>query len=309
MWKRLFAPILAVSSVCNGGIAVGWAQPGESMSAPLSKPVESGHAPVNGIRMYYEVHGNGQSVPLVLLHGGGSTIEVSYGEVLPLFAQRRRVIAVEEQGHGRSSDRDAPVRFDTSADDVAALLRQLKVTRADVMGFSNGATVALQLAIRHPQLVRRLVHASSFTKRAGAPPQFWDYMQQADFGNMPQPLKDAFLRVNPDGRQLRTMHDKDAARMRAFEDLPDALLRAVRAPTLVMLGDRDVVTPEHAIEMTRMIADARLLILPGGHGDYLGEKVMTQRSTRYPQLTVGLVEEFLDAPDPGADGSAVLPLR
>jgi pimeloyl-ACP methyl ester carboxylesterase len=259
-----------------------------------SKPLESGHAPVNGIRMYYEVHGRKDGIPLVLLHGGGSTIEVTFGRVLPVLAGSRRVIAVEEQGHGRTTDRDAPVTFETSADDVAALLRHLKVDRTDLFGFSNGASVALQIAIRHPQLVRKLVFASSMTRRDGAQPQLWEFMKQADFSNMPQPLKDAFLRVNPDEARLKTMHDKDAARMRSFQDVPDELVQSIRAPTLIVLGDQDIVKLEHAIELTRLIPGARLLILPGGHGDYLGEAVATQQQTRYPELTARLIGEFLD---------------
>jgi len=260
-----------------------------------SKPLESGHAPVNGIEMYYEVHGRRDGVPLVLLHGGGSTIEVTFSKVLPIFASSRRVIAVEEQGHGRTTDRDQPVTFEASADDVAALLRHLKVEKADLFGFSNGASVALQVAIRHPQLVRKLIFASSMTKRDGAQPQLWEFMKQADFSNMPQPLKDAFLRVNPDPQKLRTMHDKDAARMQSFKDVPGDLVRSVRAPTLIVLGDQDIVKPEHALELTRLIPGARLLILPGGHGDYLGEAVMTQKDTRYPELTARLIEEFIDS--------------
>lgn len=258
-----------------------------------SPPLETGHAPVNGIEMYYEVHGRADGVPLVLLHGGGSTIDVTWGRILPHLAAERRVIAVEEQGHGRTTDRDAPVRFDTSADDVAALLEHLGIEHADLFGFSNGASVALEVALRHPQRVRRLVFASSFTRRDGAYPEFWDWMKQADFSNMPQPLKDAFLRVNPDERQLRVMHDKDAERMRGFEDVPDERVRAVRAPTLVIAGDRDVVRPEHAVELTRLIPEARLLILPGNHGDYLGELVMTEGETDAPRRTAALVLEFL----------------
>jgi pimeloyl-ACP methyl ester carboxylesterase len=245
--------------------------------------------------MYYEVHGRKEGVPLVLLHGGGSTIQVTFSKVLPVFAGRRRVIALEEQAHGRTTDRDAPVTFESSADDVAALLRYLKVDKADMFGFSNGASVALQVALRHPQLVRKMVFASSMTKRAGARPQLWEFITQADFSNMPQPLKDAFLLVNPDARQLRTMHDKDVARMQSFKDVPDDAVRAVAVPTLIVLGDQDIVTPEHAFEMTRLISGARLLVLPGGHGDYLGEAVMTQRQTRYPELTARLIEEFLDS--------------
>jgi pimeloyl-ACP methyl ester carboxylesterase len=144
--------------------------------------------------------------------------------------------------------------------------------------------------------VRKLVFASAMTRRAGARPEFWEFMERADFSNMPQPLKDAFLRVNPDPRQLRTMHDKDAARMRGFRDVPDDAVRAVRAPTLIVLGDQDIVKPEHAVGLTRLIPGARLLVLPGGHGDYLGEAVMTREHTRYPELTARLIEEFLDSP-------------
>src|SRR5688500_6089331 len=228
----------------------------------------------------------------------GSTIEVTWGRVLPFLARHRRVIAVEEQGHGRTTDRDAPVRFETSADDVAALLGHLKLDQADLFGFSNGASVALQVAIRHPPRVRRLIFASSFTKRSGAHDQLWEFMAKADFSNMPHPLKDAFLKVNPDPARLRAMHDKDLQRMRSFEDVPDEAVRGIRSPTLVLLGDRDIVRPEHALELTRLIPDARLLILPGGHGDYIGELVFTQRQTRYPELTAGLIEEFLTAPPP-----------
>lgn len=260
--------------------------------------VESGHAPVNGIRMYYEAHGPSGGVPLVLLHGGGSTIEVTWSKTLPLLARHRRVIAVEEQGHGRTTDREAPVRFETSADDVAALLQHLQVESADLFGFSNGASVALQVAIRHPHRVRKLVFASSMTKRDGAYPQLWEFMKQADFSNMPQPLKDAFLKVTPDPQKLKTMHDKDANRMRGFEDVSDDALRSVRAPTLVVIGDRDIVKPEHAVELTRFISGARLLVVPGGHGDYLGEMVMTPRETRTPEWIVGLIEEFLDSTTP-----------
>lgn len=253
------------------------------------------YAAVNGIRMYYETSGQAGGVPLVLLHGGGSTIDSSFGRIIPFLARDRRVIAVEEQAHGRSSDRDAPLRFATSADDVATLLGELRIPQADVFGFSNGASVALQLAIRHPQAVRKLVFGSSITKREGAQPQLWTLIQSADFATMPQPLKDAFLQVNPDPARLRVMHDKDLERMRHFEDVPDSALRTLRAPTLILLGDHDIVKPEHAVELTHLIPNARLMILVGGHGDYMGEVTLPQRP-RAAELTSGLVAEFLDAP-------------
>ena len=258
--------------------------------------LKSGHLPINGLDMYYELHGQAAGTPLVLLHGGGSSIDVTYGRILPFIARQRRVIALDEQGHGRTTDRAGPLRFTSSADDVASLLQQLEVGRADVMGFSNGASVALQVALRHPSRVRKLVFASSFTKRSGAMQQFWQFMAQASFADMPQPLKDAFLKVNPDPQRLRAMHDKDLERMQHFVETADAEVRSLQAPTLILCGDRDVCTPEHALELARLVPDARLMILPGGHGDYLGELVTEQQGSRYPELTAGLIEAFLDQP-------------
>ena len=122
-----------------------------------------GYAPVNGLRMYYELYGtaDGKSPPLVLLHGGGSTIETTFGKVLPSLAKTRRVIAFEQQGHGHTADiADRPFSFEQSADDTAALMDHLKVEKADFFGFSNGGNIALQIAIRHPSRARKLVVAS-----------------------------------------------------------------------------------------------------------------------------------------------------
>lgn len=275
--------------------------PGEEgplkMTATHSVPVKSGHAPVNGISMYYEIHGGGGGTPLVLLPGGGSTIDVTYGRVLPLFARHRVVIAVEEQNHGRTSHRDVPERFTMSADDVAALLGHLEIEKADIMGFSNGASVGMQVAIRHPTLVRKLVFASSMTKKSGAPAQFWEAISKATFADMPQPLKDAFLEVNPDPRKLRIMFDRDAERMRNFVETRDEEVRSVKVPTLIIASDRDVPTVEHVVELAHLMPQAQLMILPGGHGEYLGELIVEKEGSRYPELTAALIEQFLDSPE------------
>ncbi|MEI7012717.1 alpha/beta hydrolase [Leptospira licerasiae] len=285
--------LFTIGNCCSTGQSF---QLRETLADITSEPIEKGLAPIRDIQMYYEIHGKKDGIPLVLLNGGGSTIEVTYSRILPLLAQNRKVIALDEQGHGRTSDRNAPVSFETSAEDVVALLKFLKVEQADIFGFSNGASVALNVAIRHPKLVRKLVFASSITKREGAYPMFWNFMKNATFENMPQALKDAFLKVNPDPKKLYTMYEKDAARMRNFKDLSDKDIRAVGIPTLILLGDRDVPKLEHAVEMVRMIPKARLLILPGGHGDYLGEAIMSQGKDRYPELTSALVQDFLDSP-------------
>src|SRR5690606_18452150 len=181
--------------------------------------------------------------------------------------------------------------------DVAALLEYLQVPRADLMGFSNGASIALQVAIRHPQRVRRLVFASSLARRDGAPPAFWNFMEHASLDNMPPPLQDAFLAVNPDPEALRRMHDRDAERMRNFRDVPDEQIRAVQVPVLVLAGDRDVASPEHAAWLARLFPRGRLMILPGGHGDYLGERLSSPPGSCYPQRALPLVLQFLDGPD------------
>src|SRR6267142_1431432 len=120
----------------------------------------TGHyANVNGLKMYYEVHGNG--FPLVLIHGGGSTIGTSFGRILPALAKTHKVIAIEMQAHGHTADIDRPLSFEQDADDVAELLRQLHVASADIFGFSNGASTTLEIAIRHPELVNKIIVAST----------------------------------------------------------------------------------------------------------------------------------------------------
>lgn len=256
----------------------------------------SGYAAMNGIELYYEIHGAGGSTPLVLLNGGGSTIDVTYGRILPYLARHRTVIALEEQGHGRTSDRNQPFRAETSADDVVALLDNLHVKQADVMGFSNGAGVAMAVAIRHPQRIRKLVFASYMTTRKGAYPWLWDSMKGASFSTMPQPLKDAFLKVNPDPQKLRKMCEKDIERIQKFKDVPAQDVGSIKVPVLIIAGDRDVTKPEHAVELSRMIPGARLMILPGAHGEYLGELLTGRAGSHAPEFTAGYIEEFLNQP-------------
>lgn len=279
-------------AVCLALVGCGGAQLPPAAAAPASPT--RGYAEVNGIRLYYEVHGPNAGTPLVLLPGGGSTIETTYGRVLPYFAAHRRVIALDEQNHGRSGHRSIPERFTDSADDVAALLHQLGVAQADVLGFSNGGSVAMQLAIRHPAQVRKLVFAGSMTKKSGAPEQFWESMRNSSFADMPQALKDGFLAVNSDPAQLHDMYEKDAERMRNFVETSDEAMKSVTVPTLILAGDRDVSTPEHAVELLRLLPHARLLILPGGHGEFLGELLGGKSGFDYPELSARLVEGFLD---------------
>jgi pimeloyl-ACP methyl ester carboxylesterase len=252
----------------------------------------TGHAPVNGLKMYYEIHGQGK--PLVLIHGGGSTIQTTFGRTLPLFAERFRVIAVELQAHGHTSDRNIEESFQQDGADVVALLEYLKIEKAYFVGFSNGGHTATQIAISYPGVVDKLVLISSFYKRAGTVPGFFDGLQAASLDNMPAPLKTAYLQINRDHAGLQAMFNKDRNRMLHFEDWNDDEINSIQAPTLVIAGDHDVVTPEHAALMCRLISNARLMILPGNHGSFIGEACTAEAGSRMPEITVTVIEEFLN---------------
>src|SRR3989440_2153652 len=132
-------------------------------------PVESGYVPVNGLEMYYEIHGSGQPsvppVPLVLLHGNLSTIGTSFGKVLPDLSSTRRIIAIEQQGHGHTADIDRPFSLEQWAEDTTALLHHLGIEQADFFGYSSGGAVALEIALRSPALVRKFVWAGGTSYR------------------------------------------------------------------------------------------------------------------------------------------------
>lgn len=250
-----------------------------------------GYAPVNGLDMYYEIHGtaNGQNPPLVLLHGGGSTIDTSFGKVLQTFAKTRRVIAFEQQGHGHTADIDRPFTFEQTADDTAALLRHLKIERADFFGYSNGGNVALQFAIRHADSVRKLVLASAMFEHDGLYPELWESIQHATPQNMPAELRDAYLKVAPNPEELPSFVAKSVNRMLEFKDWRPEDIKSINAPTLVINGDADVVRPEHAVLMFRLLPHSQLAIFPGT--DHMA---LMERS----DWLGSMIEAFLDAPMP-----------
>ena len=251
-----------------------------------------GYSEVNGIKMYYEIYGQGK--PLVLIHGGGSTIETTFGRVIPMLAKKYKVIAMDLQAHGRTSDRAAPESFEQDADDVVTLLKNLNISSADFLGFSNGGTTAVQIAIRHPELVDKIVLASALCKRNGVPAQFWDFMKQATLANMPEQLKEAYLKDSPTPNGLQVMHDKDVERMVNFRDIPDDQIESIKAPTLIIIGDKDVIKPEHAIEMHRQIANSSLAIIPGVHGEYIGEITTLNSNSKEADFVIPMIERFLD---------------
>jgi pimeloyl-ACP methyl ester carboxylesterase len=263
-----------------------------SVSAPeRAAHMESGYAPVNGLKMYYEIHGStsGQTPPLFLLHGGGSTIETSFGNALPVLSKARQVIAFEQQGHGRTADLDRPFTFEQSAEDTVVLLRYLKITKADFFGYSNGGHIALEIAIRHPQVARKLVIESAMFNREGSDPGFWESFKHAKLDDMPAELRKAYLSVAPHPEDLPTFFAKSVKRMLDFKGWTHEEIKGIDAPTLVIIGDHDIVHPEHAALMYRLLPNAQLAVLPGT--DHM---TIVNRSAWH----LSMIEAFLSAPMP-----------
>lgn len=234
---------------------------------------KTGYAQVNGVKMYYEVHGAGK--PLVLLHGAFNTINMAFAELIPALSKTRQVIALELQGHGRTADIDRPFSFESMADDVAALLKHLKIDSADILGYSMGGGVAQQVAIRHPEVVRRLIIASSVYKYEGWSPEtraILPMLTPEMFESTP--IKQEYDKLAPDPKHWKEFITKMKKFVTTGYDFGAEKIKAIKSPTLIITGDGDGVLPEHAVEMYRLrggsymvdfgpIHAAQLAILPG----------------------------------------------
>jgi pimeloyl-ACP methyl ester carboxylesterase len=246
--------------------------------------------------MYYEVHGEaieGRPV-LLLIPGGGSTIQTNFASILPLLSKHRQVIAVDEEGHGRTAATDRPLTAENSAGDVVAVLDLLQLEAVDVLGFSAGGHTALALAMQHPTRVRRLVAASTFFSRDAMPDEFWEGMKFATLANMPAAYQDADRSLNPEPGHLERLFELDRQRIIGFPGWSEADLGRITAPTLVLCADQDVMSSEHAVRMSRAIPGARLLVVPGGHGDYLGEVAASDGDLQAMHATLPQLLRFLD---------------
>jgi pimeloyl-ACP methyl ester carboxylesterase len=222
--------------------------------------------------MYYEVHGDGR--PLVLLHGAYMTIDLM-GALLTGLAATRQVIAVEQQGHGRTADIDRPITYEQMADDTAALMQHLGVEDADVVGYSMGGGVALQLAIRHPQVVRKLVVASASYTSDGMHPvalQMFPSITPELFAG--SPIEAEYLRLAPNPDDFAKLVEKLKELDTTDYAWPADDIRGIAAPTMIVLGDSDGVRLEHAVELFRLLGGgvmgdlegmprSQLAVLPG----------------------------------------------
>jgi pimeloyl-ACP methyl ester carboxylesterase len=251
--------------------------------------------------MYYEIHGSG-GVPLVLLHGAFSGIGTSFGKVLPGLARTRQVIAFELQGHGRTADIDRPLSMEAMADDVAAALPQLGIERADVLGYSMGAAIALRVAIRHPEVVRKLVFVSATFNASGVHPGLMEGLGEMTPEMMHgSPWHEEYMRIAPHPEHFARLFAKKTQMDREAQDIPVGAIRTLQAPTLIIIGDSDLVRPEHAVEMFRLLGggvfgdmppglpDSQLAILPGTSHVTVADRA---------DWLVSMITEFLDKPMP-----------
>ncbi|MEJ3659299.1 alpha/beta hydrolase [Actinomycetes bacterium KLBMP 9759] len=269
-------------------------------------PRTTGYLPVDGIDVYYEVHGAAREdrAPLVMLHGGLVAIDMSFGAMIPRLAEDRQVIAIEQQGHGHTADRGGPLSYDRMTADTAAVLRHLGVGRADVFGYSMGGVTALKLGIQHPDLVRKLVIASAAFDSAGYYPGVLDgiaAMSPDDFAG--SGLPETYASVAPDPAAWTGLVEKVKQLDLQFQGVPPEQIASITAASLVIVGDSDDVAISHAARLFELLGggtpgdhkglpDDQLTVLPAtGH---LG--VITERG----DAVVSTMTAFLDGPTPAA---------
>ncbi|HMG07527.1 MAG TPA: alpha/beta hydrolase [Mucilaginibacter sp.] len=217
----------------------------------ISTIKSSGYAPVNGLKMYYEIHGEGK--PIVLLHGSYMSIDLNYGQLIPDLAKSHKVIALEMQGHGRTADIDRPFSFVALADDVDGLLKYLHIDSADVLGYSLGATVGLELAIRHPAVVNKLVFISSAYKFEGWSKATRDMLPtlKPEFFEK-TPLKTDYDRLAPDKNHWKQFVTKLLQFDATPFDLGAENIKAIKSPVLIINGDNDGVDLSHVADLYKL---------------------------------------------------------
>ncbi len=255
-----------------------------------------GYVEVNELKMYYETYGEGQ--PLVLLHGAFSAIGTSFGGLIPELAKTRQVIAFELQAHGRTADIDRPLSLEAMADDVAPAIQKLGLERVDLLGYSMGAAVALYTVIRHPEVVRKLILASVTYTMEGIHPGLMDNMGEMKPEMMHgSPWHDEYMRLAPRPEDFAKLFIKKTEMDRQIKDIPAEVIRAIMAPTLLIIGDSDLVRPEHAVEMFRLLGggvfgdtpaglpNSQLAVLPGTSHVSLVSRT---------ELLIPIINAFLD---------------
>ena len=259
----------------------------------------SGYVMVNGLDMYYEIHGAGS--PLALFHGAMGTIDSCFADLLPALAASRQVVAVELQGHGHTADIDRPLSYRGMAADAAAVLEALDIEMADLVGYSLGGAVALEMAMQHPNRVRRLVFAGGTSyRRDGLYPEMLEEPESATDDLTGSVWHQAYARVAPDPGRWPDLVAKNRELDRTFAGWPDEDIQALTAPVLLIIGDSDIVRPEHTMKMFRLLGGgvigditglpaSQLAVLPGTSHTALLDRVAWLQS---------MILEFLGSPVP-----------
>jgi len=274
------------------------------ISMATNKDAKDSYASVNGLHLYYEIHGAGE--PLILLHGGVGAIQM-FGEMLPSLAQNRQVVAVDLQAHGRTADIDRPLSYELMADDIAALTKHLGIEEADVMGYSLGGGVALRTAIQHPEVVRKLVLVSTPFKRDGWYPEILAGMGQMG-PQVAEPMKQTpmyqlYVSIAPKPEDWPVLLTKLGELLRQDYDWSKDVA-AIKAPTLIVVGDADSVRTAHAVAFFELLGGGKVDAGWDGSGMSNARLAILPATTHYniyssPQLSA-VVAPFLDAPMPGA---------
>jgi pimeloyl-ACP methyl ester carboxylesterase len=257
------------------------------------------YAEVHGLPMYYEIHGEG--FPLVLLHGGLSTIGTSFGKVLPGLARGRQIIAIEQQAHGRTADIDRPLTYQQMANDTIALLSHIGIEQADFFGYSIGGGIAMQIAIEHPSLIRKLVVATPIFTADGFQPGVLAGMEALQPEHLAgSPFQEEYERSAPHPQDWPRLIAKTRQLDREFVGWSPKAMASIKAPTLLITGDSDIVRPEHVVELFRLLGGgvsgdhvglphAQLAVLPGTTNITLVDRA---------EWLLSMITGFLDAPWP-----------
>ena len=271
------------------------AESNDAVASKSIKPAESGYADVNGLKMYYEVYGNGK--PIVLLHGSYMNIPLNWLHIIPLLAKDRKVIVTEMQGHGRTRDIAREVSFEAMADDVSGLLMHLKIDSADLLGYSMGGGIAFQVAVRHPGQIRRLVVLSGVYAHNG----WWPDVEAAFAKHSADLFKGTALQKQYDSLGNNPTHFAEFINKVKRKDLEpydwSKDVKKIQAPIFMAIGDADGVRYEHALELFRAkgggkigefhgLPESRLAIVPGT--SHIG---MMQRT----DWLIPMITDFLDS--------------
>lgn len=263
------------------------------------------YADVNGLKMYYEIRGSAQpgQVPLVLLHGAISATGTSFGPLPDLLARTRQVIAIEQQGHGRTADIDRPMSVQTMADDTLALLATLGLEQVDLFGYSLGAGIAVNILANHPTAVRKAVLASVSYDKSGLHPDMFsppdpDKSQGAPQEDLQAPFEQEYRAIAPDPDHWPQLLAK--VQSMEFPELTEQAVAAIDVPILLIIGDSDIVTLDHAVAMFRLLGGgvlgdlspmpaSQFAVLPGT--SHIG---VTHRA----DMLSTMIEPFLAGPNP-----------